>query len=113
MGVCIRATKHADRTNSEANKHWRTLVSRNLPQGAEIFIKTKLGQMVATVTVHPWADGVNTLETQVFDPAVPSQRQYLLFAGARLQEDGRVLAQHGVVAESTVYLVSELVSDGH
>ena len=86
---------------------------RNLPQGAEIFIKTKLGQMVATVTVHPWADGVRSLETQVFDPAVPSQRQYLLFAGARLQEDGRVLAQHGVVAESTVYLVSELVSDGH
>ena len=64
------------------------------------------GESVATVTVHLSFDGVASLEDKVFDADVPRQRQHLLFEGLPLQDDRRVLAQHGVKAGSTIQLVS-------
>ena len=59
--------------------------------------------------MRPWFDMVEDLQVQVFDKDTPSQRQRLIFGvgpSNRLKDDGRVLAMHGVVAESTVQLVS-------
>ena len=54
-----------------------------------------------------WTDDVASLEDKVFVADTPRQRQRIWFAGSRLQDDGRVLAQYGLVAECTVHLVSE------
>ena len=60
---------------------------------------------MTSVTVRPWLDTVTNLQAQVFADT-PSQRQQFFFRGDRLQKDGRVLAQHGVIAGCTINLVS-------
>ena len=49
---------------------------------------------------------VEDLQAKAFAADTPEQRQQLFLDGKRLQEDGRVLAQHGIVAQTTVQLVS-------
>ena len=49
---------------------------------------------------------VEDLQAKAFAADTPEQRQQLFFDGKQLQEDGRVLAHHGVVAGTTVQLVS-------
>ena len=64
------------------------------------------GDALTTLTVRPWFDTVEDLQVQAFASDTPSQRQQLILDSKRLQDDGRVLALHGVVAECTVQLVS-------
>ena len=66
---------------------------------------------VASLTVRPWFDSVEDLEAKAFAADTPEQRQQLLFNGKPLYEDGRVLAQHGVVAKTTIQLVSQYTSE--
>ena len=61
---------------------------------------------MTSLAVRPWFDTVKDLQTQAFAIDTPSQRQQLILDGKRLKDDGRVLAQHGVVAECTIQLVS-------
>ena len=61
---------------------------------------------MTSLTVRPWFDCVKDLQAQVSCADTPSQRQQLFFRGEQLQEDGRVLALHGVIAECTIQLVS-------
>ena len=61
---------------------------------------------MTSVTVRPWVDTVTDLQAKVFAADTPSQRQQLFFRGDRLQEDGRVLTQHGVIEGCTIHLVS-------
>ena len=65
---------------------------------------------MVSLTVRPWFDMVEDLQAKAFAADTPEQRQQLFFDGKQLQEDGRVLAQHGVVAGTTVQLVSARVS---
>ena len=58
------------------------------------------------ITVRLWFDTVKDLQAKVFAIDTPPQRQQLLLDGKQLKDDGRVLAQHGVVAECTIELVS-------
>ena len=77
-----------------------------LLQSARIHIATTDGGAATSVTVRPWLDTVTNLQAQAFAADTPSQRQQLFFRGEQLQEDGRVLAQHGVIAGCTINLVS-------
>ena len=77
------------------------------PQSVRISVCTPDGDDVASLTVRPWFDMVADIEAQVFASDTPSQRQQLFSGSKLLQDDGSVLAQHGVVAEATVHLVSE------
>ena len=61
---------------------------------------------MTSLMVRPWFDMVTDLQAQAFAIDTPSQRQQLFCDGKRLQDDGRVLALHGVVAASTIPLVS-------
>ena len=61
---------------------------------------------MTSLSVRPWLDEIRILQTQVFSIDTPSQRQQLFLGDKQLEDDGRVLAQHGVVAESTIHLVS-------
>ena len=72
----------------------------------QIYIATTDGDDVTSLNVRPWFDSVKDLQAQVRTADTPSQRQQLFFRGVRLQEDGRVLALHGAVAECTIQLVS-------
>ena len=65
---------------------------------------------MVSLVVRPWFDTVEDLQSKAFAVDTPEQRQQLFFNGKQLQEDGRVLAQHGVVAQTTVQLVSARVS---
>ena len=49
---------------------------------------------------------VEDIRSQVCPIDIPPQRQQLFLGSKRLQEDGCVLALHGVVAGSTLHLVS-------
>ena len=62
---------------------------------------------MTSLTVRPWFDTVEDLQSQAFAIDTPSQRQQLVLDGKRLTEDGRVLAQHGLVEECTIQLVSQ------
>ena len=75
-------------------------------QNVRICIATTDGGAVTSLTVRPWFDTVTGLQSLVSSADTPSQRQQLFFRGDRLQEDGRVLAQHGVIAGCTINLVS-------
>ena len=75
-------------------------------QSARIYIATTDGDAVTSLTVRPGFDWVKDLQGQVRAADTPSQRQQLFFRGDRLQEDGRVLALHGVITECTIHLVS-------
>ena len=72
-----------------------------------IFVSTSDGEDVISLIVRPWFDMVVDIEAQVFASDTPSQRQQLFLGSKRLQDDGSVLAQHGVIAEVTVHLVSK------
>ena len=61
---------------------------------------------MTSLSVRPWLDGIRILQAQVFSNDTPSQRQQLFLGDKQLEDDGRVLAQHGVVADSTIQLVS-------
>ena len=61
---------------------------------------------MASLTVRPWFDTVGDLQAQAFATDTPWQRQQLLLGDKPLQDNGLVLAQHGVVAECTIQLVS-------
>ena len=61
--------------------------------------------------IRPWFNTVEDLQAQAFASDTPSQRQQLLLDGKPLQDDGRVLALHGVVAECAIHLVSVRVSE--
>ena len=61
---------------------------------------------MTSLSVRPWLDDIRILQTQVFSIDTPSQRQQLFLSNKKLEDDGRVLALHGVVAESTIQLVS-------
>ena len=63
------------------------------------------GGASTSLMVRPWFDTVADLQAQAFAIDTPSQRQQLRLDGNLLQDDGRVLAQHGVVAECTMQLV--------
>ena len=65
---------------------------------------------MVSLSVRPWFESVEDLQAKAFAADTPEQRQQLFLDGKQLQEDGRVLAQHGVVAETTVQLVSARVS---
>ena len=69
------------------------------------------GDALTTITVRPWFDTVEDLQAKAFASDTPSQRQQLLLDGKRLQDDGRVLALHGVVAECTIQLVCVFSKD--
>ena len=60
---------------------------------------------MTSLMVRPWFDTVADLQAQAFAIDIPSQRQQLRLYGTLLQDDGRVLAQHGVVAECSMQLV--------
>ena len=66
---------------------------------------------MVSLTVRPWFDMVEDLQAKAFAADTPEQRQQLFFDGKQLQDDGRVLAQLGVVAETTIQLVSQCTSD--
>ena len=72
-----------------------------------IFISTPDGDEVVSLTVRPWFDMLADIQARVFANDTPSQRQQLFLGSKRLQDDGSVLAQHGVIAEVTVHLVSK------
>ena len=75
-------------------------------QTVEISVGTTGGDDVVFLNVRPWYDLVQDLQSQAFGSEAPSHRQQLLLDGKRMKEDGRVLAQHGVLAGSAVILVS-------
>ena len=75
-------------------------------QSVRIFIATTDGDAVTSLTVRPWFDCVKDLQAHVSSADTPSQRQQLFFRDDQLQEDGRVLTLHGVIAECTIQLVS-------
>ena len=77
------------------------------PQSVRISVCTPDGDAVASLTVRPWFDMVADIQAQVFASDTPSQRQQLFLGSKRLQDDGSVLAQHGVIAGVTVHLVSK------
>ena len=80
-----------------------------LLQSARIYVSAADGDALTSLTVRPWFDAVTDLQAQVCvvdTQSTPSQRQQLFFRGDQLLEDGRVLAQHGVIAECTIQLVS-------
>ena len=80
------------------------------PQSVQIFLSANDGDTIVSLTVRPWFDMVEDLQAKAFAADTPEQRQQLFLDGKQLQEDGRVLAQHGVVAQTTVQLVSARVS---
>ena len=63
------------------------------------------GGASTSLTVRPWFDTVADLQAQAFAVDTPAQRQQLRLDDNLLQDDARVLAQHGVVAECTIQLV--------
>ena len=77
----------------------------------QIYLSHKGGDAVVSLTVRPWFDMVEDLQAKAFAADTPEQRQQLFFDGKQLQDDGRVLAQHGVVAETTIQLVSQCTSE--
>ena len=77
----------------------------------QIYLSQKGGDAVVSLTVRPWFDMVEDLQAKAFAADTPEQRQQLFFDGKQLQDDGRVLAQHGVVAETTIQLVSQCTSE--
>ena len=85
--------------------HARVRTSHS-PQRVRIYISATEGGDVASLSVRPWLDDIRTLQAQVFSTDTPSQRQQLFLGDKQLEDDGRVLAQHGVVADSTIQLVS-------
>ena len=85
--------------------HTRVCTSHS-PQSVRIYVGTIEGNDVTSLSVRPWLDDIGILQTQVFSTDTPSQRQQLFLGDKQLEDDGRVLAQHGVVAESTIQLVS-------
>ena len=76
----------------------------------QIYLSQEGGDAVV-LTVRPWFDMVEDLQAKAFAADTPEQRQQLFFDGKQLQDDGRVLAQHGVVAETTIQLVSQCTSE--
>ena len=78
----------------------------HFPQNVCIHVSTAEGDGITSLSVRPWLDDVKSLQAQVFSDDAPSQRQQLFLGGKQLEDDGRVLAKHGVVADSTIQLVS-------
>lgn len=81
------------------------------PQNVEIYVSPIDGDdsTKTSITVRPWLDTVKDLQAKVFVSDTPKQRQQLFLVGGggeRLQDDGVVLALHGVMAKSTIQLVS-------
>ena len=74
----------------------------------QIYLSAKSGDAVTSLTVRPWFESVEDLQLKAFAADTPGQRQQLFLDGKQLQEDGRVLAQHGIVAGTTIQLVSRL-----
>ena len=72
----------------------------------QIYLSQKGGDAVVSLTVRPWFDMVEDLREKAFVTDTPEQRQQLFLDGKQLQDDGRVLAEHGIVAETTIQLVS-------
>ena len=83
----------------------RTCLPRRL-QSARIFVSPIDRDAWTSFTVRPWFDTVEDLQVQAFAAGTPSQRQQFFLDGKLLQDDGRVLALHGVVADSRIQLVS-------
>ena len=77
-----------------------------LPQSSRIHISTTDKDAVVSLNVRPWFHVVADLESLAFDTDTPAERQQLFLGGRRLQDDGRVLAHHGVAAGATIQLVS-------
>ena len=76
------------------------------PQSVQIFLSANDGDTIVSLTVRPWFDMVEDLQAKAFAADTPEQRQQLFLDGKQLQDNGRVLAQHGIVAETTIQLVS-------
>ena len=91
--------------NPNANRN-RNLTVTLTSQSVSINISTTAKDDIVSLTVRPWFDMVEDIRSQVCSIDTPSQRLQLFLGSKRLQKDGRVLAQHGVVAGSTVHLVS-------
>ena len=86
--------------------YFTVTVAPCISQSVQIYITSSDGA-VTSLTVRPWFDSVKDLRAQVLHTDAPPQRQQLFFQGNQLHSDGRVLAQHGVIAECTINLVSD------
>ena len=77
----------------------------------QIYLSQKGGDAVVSLTVRPWFESVEDLQLKAFAADTPGQRQQLFLDGKQLQEDGGVLAQHGIVAGTTIQLVSQCTNE--
>ena len=66
------------------------------PQSARVYVSTAGADVANTLIVRPWFDTVRELQSQAFATNTPPQRQQLFLGDRRLQDDGRVLALHGL-----------------
>ena len=85
-----------------------------------ISVTTSDGAAVTTVSVQLNVDTVYQICVRISDDTyasseaehIPVQRQQLFFKGQELPQDGRTLAKHGVVRESTLHLVKKGIGEG-
>ena len=72
-----------------------------------LHITTPDGEAVTTISVQPSVDTVHQVCVRISETTrIPELRQQLLLADKELQHDVRTLAEHGVVADSTIQLVN-------
>ena len=77
------------------------------PQSAQIYVSLNGTASATPLRLRLWFDTVAELESQAFALCAdtPSPRQQLYLGDKRLQDDGRVLALHGVMPGCTIRLV--------
>jgi ubiquitin C len=77
--------------------------------GYQIFVKTLTGATV-TISCEP-TDKIETMKAKIQEKVeVPADRQCLLFAGKRLEND-RTIADYGIQQESTIFMVMRMSAE--